>query len=203
MIYEIATLTAHPGAAPKVVAGVEGWLRDGAAQGTLIGCFVAEIGLLNTVTLIRGYSNAAEMKTERMRAMHGADPFQAGSAIQSMSFDTYGLFPWVTPLEVGGHGAFYEFRTYRLKHGGRYALSPAWEQAVPERVKRSPLATFLYTTDGAPRITHIWPYRTLDERAAVRAAAVKDGIWPPKGTADNVTEMVSWIGVPTAFSPWR
>lgn len=202
MVYEIATLNAEIGAVPKVLAGVEAWVKDAAARGTLIGCWTTDIGALNTVTLMRQFKNEADLKAERLRAVGSSDPFQSGRSILGMSFDSYEMFPWMPLLEPGKHGPFYEFRTYRIRHGARYVLSASWQEAVPERMKLSPMAAFLYTTDGAPRITHIWPYHSLDERAEIRAKAVAAGIWPPKGTGAQLFDMNNWIGTPAAFSPW-
>ena len=55
--------------------------------------------------------------------------------------------------------------------------------------------------DGAPRITHIWPYASLDARAAIRADAVAKGVWPPKNAPEQFFAATSTIGHPTAASP--
>tara|TARA_B100001123_G_scaffold276511_2_gene307578 strand:- start:4569 stop:4796 length:228 start_codon:yes stop_codon:yes gene_type:complete len=48
-------------------------------------------------------------------------------------------------------------------------------------------------------LIHIWPYRTLEERAAIRADAVKKGVWPPP-TAPLIQSMRNVIMLPTGFS---
>ena len=73
-----------------------------------------------------------------------------------------------------------------------------------ERGKLSPLAIVMYALDGAPRFTHIWPFRDVNERSAIRAEAAKIGIWPPKGGPEWLTgDMRSTIALPTAISPLR
>lgn len=48
------------------------------------------------------------------------------------------------------------------------------------RTALSPLTTAMYALDGAPRITHIWPYPDLDERLAIRERSTALTDWPPK-----------------------
>jgi hypothetical protein len=58
--------------------------------------------------------------------------------------------------------------------------------------------------DGPPRFTNIWAYPSLDARSRIRADAVAQGIWPPKGgPAWLTTDMVSTIALPTAVSPLK
>ncbi len=51
---------------------------------------------------------------------------------------------------------------------------------MPAREPMSRLVINMHVLDGAPRITHIWPYAGVDKRA-IRAKSYADGIWPPKG----------------------
>jgi hypothetical protein len=41
----------------------------------------------------------------------------------------------------------------------------------------------------------------VDERAQIRAAAVRQGVWPPKGGPANLTKMTSTLCAPVPFSP--
>ena len=72
---------------------------------------------------------------------------------------------------------------------------------MPERAKLSPLLINMYALDGAPRMTHIWPYAGLDARAAIRADAVAKEVWPPKNGPQQLVAATSMIGVPTEASP--
>ena len=79
---------------------------------------------------------------------------------------------------------------------------PYYGLRIPARVKLSPLVIAMYALDGPPRFTHIWPFVSLDARAAIRADSVKQGIWPPKGGPAWLTgEMQSTIALPTAIPP--
>jgi hypothetical protein len=58
--------------------------------------------------------------------------------------------------------------------------------------------------DGEPRFTNIWAYPNLNARSQLRADAVAQGIWPPKGGPAHLsTRMVSTIALPTAVSPMK
>jgi hypothetical protein len=79
-----------------------------------------------------------------------------------------------------------------------------WSAAVPERAKRSPLAMAMHTDLGPlNRFVHIWPYKDLNERAAVRGQAAKDGIWPPKGGEGTLMVQENKICIPAPFSPMQ
>lgn len=77
----------------------------------------------------------------------------------------------------------------------------AWQAAMPAREKLSPLVINMYALDGAPRITHIWPYSSLDARAAIRAKSYAEGIWPPKGAPEQFFEANSLSAIPESGSP--
>lgn len=81
----------------------------------------------------------------------------------------------------------YEIRTYRLKPrtvpGFMKAFGEAYENG---RKQLSPLAAFFYSEVGPlNEVIHIWPYADIAERDAVRAEAVRSGVWPP-----HVHEMI-------------
>ena len=75
----------------------------------------------------------------------------------------------------------YEVRTYTLKPGSVQAYEESFAEALPERVKFSPLAAFWHTEIGPlNQVVHVWPYEDLAERNKIRAESVKSGKWPPK-----------------------
>ncbi|CAN7172392.1 NIPSNAP family protein [Bosea sp. LjRoot9] len=202
MRYEIATLTVKLGKAASVVAGIDAYVKAPEAKGTLLGCWTSEIGTLNEIFVLRGFADDAELQAERRRALDTTNPFGAGDDIARLQFDSYAPFPFLPPVKPAKLGKVYEIRTYKLKPGGVPATVAAWEAAVPERVKLSPLVVAMHALDGPPRFTHIWPFASLDARASVRADSVAKGIWPPKGGPEWLTgEMHSTIALPTTISP--
>ena len=75
----------------------------------------------------------------------------------------------------------YEFRTYDIKPGSLAEVEKRFGEAYEFRKTLSPLAAFWHTEIGPlNQIIHVWPYKDLEERAKVRAAAYKSGQWPPK-----------------------
>jgi hypothetical protein len=94
-----------------------------------------------------------------------------------------------------------EVRTYKLKPASVPEFEKRFAEKLPERVKLSPLAALWHTEVGPlNEVTHVWPYDSLDQRAEVRAAAVKTGVWPPNNT-DLLVSMQSEIYIAAPFSP--
>ena len=94
----------------------------------------------------------------------------------------------------------YEVRTYRLKPrmvpGFIEAFGKAYENG---RKQLSPLAAFFYSEVGPlNEVMHIWAYKDLAEREAVRAEAVATGVWPP-AVSDMIHHMNSEIFKPFPF----
>jgi hypothetical protein len=95
----------------------------------------------------------------------------------------------------------YEVRTYDLKPHAVPEVEKRFGEAYEKRKKYSELAAFWHTEIGPlNQIVHVWPYKDLEERARIRAAAVKDGAWPPK-TSEFMVSQRSDIMMPFAFSP--
>lgn len=202
MLYEIATLTLKLGTMGGAVAAVDAWVKDGAARGRLLGSWTSEIGPLNQLIVLRGFDDEAGLAAERRRGMLAANPFNLADHLTDLTMESYAPFPFMAPVEPGSYGKVYEIRTYRPKFGGMQPTIDAWADAVPARAKLSPLVIAMYALDGAPRFTHIWPFASLDARAAIRAESVAVGAWPPKGgPAWLTTDMRSVVALPTATSP--
>jgi hypothetical protein len=201
MLYEFATLSFHPLNTKKATAGAEAYVKEPEAKGQLLGCWTTDIGALGRMFVLRGFTDAIELAAERKRALFSANPFGAADVLTGLEMDSYAPFPFLPPVVPGKYGKVYEFRTYRLKPGGLPPTIAAWEAALPGRSKLSPLLINMYALDGAPRITHIWPYASLDARAAIRADSVAKAVWPPKNAPEQFYQATSTIGMPTAASP--
>lgn len=95
----------------------------------------------------------------------------------------------------------YEVRTYRLTVGGQAEFVERFGEAYEKRKRHSELAAFLLTTVGPlNEVIHVWPYESFAHRAEVRAAAPKDGGWPPKAGHTIVHETAE-VFLPTPFTP--
>jgi len=95
----------------------------------------------------------------------------------------------------------YEFRTYTLQVRTMPEFLKRFGEALPKRLELSPLAA-CWTTEFGPlnQVIHVWAYKDTNERARIRAEAVKAGVWPPK-VAEFITDMKSEILEPLPFSP--
>jgi hypothetical protein len=154
--------------------------------------------------VLRGFESEAALIGSRQRLLLEGNPFGCGEFITDVEVNSYALFPFLPPIEPAVHGGIYEMRVYGTKLASLQHTIDAWKNAVPERTTRSPLIGAMYALDGAvPRFLNIWPYKSVDERSRIRAEAVKDGIWPPKGGPAHLTTMESTIYMPAPFSPLR
>jgi len=95
----------------------------------------------------------------------------------------------------------YEVRTYDLKPHTQAEVEKRFGEAYEKRKKYSEMAAFWHTEIGPlNQIVHVWPYKDLEERDRIRAAAVKDRVWPPR-IGEFVANMRSDIMIPFDVSP--
>lgn len=202
MLCELTTLTCPLLAVGRAAQGAAAWMRDGDAKGELLGSWRTEIGALGRLVLLRGFEAPEDMTAERRRALLSDDPFNGAGIVTALEMDSYAPFPFLPPIRTGARGGVYEIRTYRLKPGGLAPTLAGWEAALaPARPYTDHLVTNLYALDGAPRITHVWAFASLEERAGLRARAYGDGVWPPRGGPEQIAEATSVIALPTDGSP--
>ena len=199
--YELATLDIHMGKAADVAAGIEKFVAE-ALTGRLLGVWFSDIGALNQVLVLREFKSLEDLQQERARFAQAPNPFYAQEWLEHVSVDSYQGFPFLPEVETGAFGPAYEIRTYHMKHGGLPHVHAAWEAALPARTALSKLTVVMSSLDGEPRIVNIWPYESVNQRSQVRADAVAQGIWPPKGGPQWLTnDMESLIAMPTKASP--
>ncbi|WP_020500317.1 NIPSNAP family protein [Sciscionella marina] len=202
MLYELTNLALKLYTVPKALSTLEDYTTGVAARGRLLGCWEIEHGIIvGRVILLREFQDAVQLTEEREQILASSNPFGIGEYLESFTVESYAQFPFLPPVRTGRCGNVYEIRTYRLKVGGLLPTMSGWEAALPERTKLFPLTTAMYGLDGAPRITHIWPFPSLDERLTIRRNSYERGIWPPKNGPENITHATSTIALPTAFSP--
>jgi hypothetical protein len=95
----------------------------------------------------------------------------------------------------------FEVRTYVCKPRTLPEVVKRFQEKYEQRKKYSEIAAF-FTTEVGPlnQFMHIWGYKDMAERTAIRAAAVKDGAWPPP-IAEFLVSQKSEIMNQTPFSP--
>lgn len=198
--YELATLSVGRGTTPRAAEAIAAFCADTPA-GKLLGCWASDIGALNGIAVLRGFADDAELGRERARMLRSSNPFGCAEHLTHLSLDSYAPFPNLPPVETGAFGPVYEIRTYILKAGGLSPTLDAWAERLPGRLGFSKLLVAMYALDGAPRITHIWPYPSTNERTRVRAESIRTGMWPPNNGMWLTPDMRSAIYLPTAASP--
>jgi hypothetical protein len=199
--YDVTIFTVRPGTHPHALAVLRSSLI---AEPDLLACWHSEIGALNQILIIRNAADAGAGLAARHTALSAKDPFGIGEFIVGMTMDTYVSFDFIEPMRPGEFGPCYEVRTYQLKPNGLAPTIDLWRQSVPGRTTVSPLLAAMTSVTGpVTRFLHIWPYKSLDERARLRAKAVAEGLWPPPGGPGHLAVMQSDIYLPAAFSPMR
>jgi hypothetical protein len=80
-----------------------------------------------------------------------------------------------------GTGNIYEMRIYTFAPGDIPKVLDGWGKAIEAREQFSPLAA-CWTSDigGLNKFAHTWVYKDLNERAHIREATRKAGVWPPR-----------------------
>jgi len=95
----------------------------------------------------------------------------------------------------------FEMRTYLMKPGSLPEVEKRFGDGLPARAKLSRLGGFWRSEVGTlNQIIHVWPYNDLNERQAIRAEAIKAGVWPAK-IQEFILEMESKILHAAPFSP--
>ena len=202
MIHELTTLQIKVATNAQVNAALAHRLP--AAGGTLVGAFAADIGDLSRVILLRAFEDANAAVEAQQRLLQDTDPLGCGEWLVSLTSERFALFPFLAAPQPGSYGKWYELRTYALRHGTMAETIEAWRQALPARHAMSPCLGAFTALDGAqPRFLNLWAYDSVDARAKIRADAVAQGLWPPKGGPACLTTMQSNLCVPLAISPLK
>jgi hypothetical protein len=202
--YELATLHTELFGAGKAAPGIQTFLAEPQAKGKLLGAWSADIGELNNVYLLREFDNYEDLLTERNRVRMSENPFGCMDVLLGLEMDSYIGLDFLPAVETGEFGPVYEIRTYHTKLNGLAPTIEKWREAVPARTEYSGLTVAMYSIDGGPRFTQIWPYKSANERAEVRAKSVADGVWPPKGGPAWLSDrMTSTLAMPLPFSPLK
>jgi hypothetical protein len=204
MPYDVTIITVRPNTHPKALPHVEQSLKQYPRRGEFLACLTTEIGALNQIMLIHRYDSDADLTADRSAFAQSRNPFGCVELITGLSTDSYVMFPFIAPIKPGQYGPIFEVRTYLFKPDGLSSTLPAWEKAVPGRLKLSPILAAMYSVTGeATRFMHIWPYPSLEVRAATRKTAIETGVWPPEGGPDYLISMRTDIFLPAPFSPIR
>ena len=204
MIVEMRTYTLKPGTTAQFEERFGAALPVRAKVSPLAAFWHSEGGPLNQVIHVWPYETMDERTRLRAEAtkLQGWPPNTREFVVEQKSqiFIPAPFSPKLEPRQLGG---IYEIRMYTLAPGAIPSQIERWTGAIGERVKRSPLAFAGHSELGDLNIwCHIWAYKDAAERFAVRAQAVKDGVWPPRGGQPGQTLIQqNMLVVPASFSP--
>ena len=202
MIYEFRTYTLQPRTLPEFIKRFGDALPPRLALSPLAAFWYTEIGPLNQVIHVWPYENAAERAKIRAEAVkRGIWPPKTSEFVVDMKSELFDAQPFSPPLSPSSNGPYFEMRSYVIKAGGIPAMAQRWQEYLPGRLKLSPLTGVFASDVGVlNQWVHIWAYKSLDERAAVRKKATAEGIWPPPGDSP-VLKQETKILLAAPFSP--
>ena len=193
MLYEITTLGGSVFAGKDALPGVRAWVNE-AVAGTLLGIWHTDIGSIGQLLVLRGFEDEEALRAERQRALLSEDPFGSASAKVGLTMESYALFPFLMDPASRTYGGTFEFRTYHLKPGGLPGTMAGWKAAIgTAHAYTDHLVAVMYALDGAPRITHIWGFESVEERNRLRREHYAAGSWPPKGGPERIAHATSTI----------
>ena len=203
MIYEIRTYGITPGSLAEVEKRFGEGYEHRKKYSELTAFWHTEIGPLNEIVHVWGYRDLAERARIRGEAAKDPNwPPKIREFVRTMRSEIVTPFSFVPEVRPGRVGPIFELRYYTLKPGTLPDVASGWEAKLPERMKLSPVVLAGGVEFGqANGFVHIWAYSSLDQRAQVRAEAVKKGVWPPPGGGDRLLTQENKILLPAAFSP--
>lgn len=202
MIYEFRTYTIQPRMTGEFFKRWEPMLPKRLEHSRLAALWTTEIGPLNQVIHVWEYKDVAERNKVREAVVKaGIWPPKTHDIITDMKSEILIPQPFSPKLEPSNHGPYFEMRTYMMKPGAAPEMAERWKSHLPGRMKLSPLIG-VFTSDlgHLNQWVHIWAYKSLDERVAIRKKAMAEGIWPAPG-ASPVTQQETKILVANPMSP--
>lgn len=203
MIYEIRTYRLTPGSLAEVEKRFAEAYEYRRKYSPLAAFWHTEIGPLNEIVHVWPYADLAERA--RVRAEAVEDPHWPPKILKfvvRMKSDILTPFPFLPEIRPRKLGPIFEMRSYRIKPGTLPDLMKRWQSAIGPRVKLSPLALAGIVELGEVNtFIHVWAYRSLNQRMAIRARARASGVWPPPGGGGSLVTQSTKVLLPAAFSP--
>jgi hypothetical protein len=203
MIYEFRTYTLKPRSLAEVEKRYGEAYEYRKKYSPLAAFWHTEVGPLNEIIHVWGYTDLAERARIRAEAAKDANwPPKIGEFVIDQNVEVLTPFPFLPDIMPATVGPIFEIRRYSLTAGSLPAVRKRWEGSIGERAKLSPVVTAGGVEfGGANRFIHIWAYKSMDQRLAIREQARKAGVWPPPGGGDELLAQTTKIVMPSSFSP--
>ena len=210
MIHELRMYTLKPGSINKALEAsgtVAKRIRGSDNYGKLEGHWSSEIGTLNQYIHLWGFESVSEM--QRLRGELAALPEWRKEYVplirpNILRQEIRILRPVLDMKDPEGDNNFHELRTYRVKPGKAAEWTGRMVEAMPAREKYSRnLGLWINDFPDPNEITHLWAYKSWQERMEARAGSQADPVWKKfLGYAGPLIEdMHSMILTPSPYSP--
>jgi len=209
MIYRIDTYDLRPRAVPVVESAFEKEYDDIGVPKELLGSFHTEFGPLNQIIQIWSFDRAGDARELESLSLSSNMIERMGPHLVRIETEMLAPVRFSPELREGSLGPYYELRTYFYPLDQREKLESSWERALPLRnALGSPVAGVWTSLSGAINsLTHLWPYRSLQEREDLRKKVRESGKWPPYkldieagGTGYNLLSQSNKLMLPASFS---
>jgi NIPSNAP len=211
MIYELRTYTLQPGRLGEYLrlSGEVGRKIRGNTYGKLEGSWATEFGTLNQYVHLWSYPSLDERDRLRGELQKNAAwtkeylpqirPMLMAQQNKILSEAT----PFTPPTDAGN---IYELRTYRTQVGRTGEWLALARGILPVREKYSRNVGYWQTEmSQLNEVVHLWVYKDLNERAAVRGVVMQDPDW--QGYLAKAMPLLQQqdaiVLTPTAFSPMK
>ena len=212
MIYEFRTYDLKPHSLPEVEKRFGEAYEYRKKFSQLAAFWHTEIGPLNQIIHVWSYKDLEERTRIRDTAVKegaGKWPPKTAEFLVRQRSEIFLPFDFSPEMKPGKQGPFFEMRVYTYAAGQLPNLTKSWALAIPNRLKHGPATAILYSElGGLNQFMHIWPYKTLDERWALRNKMRESGEWPPSVVAKkaglpevHLVQQENKILMPSAFSP--
>jgi hypothetical protein len=211
MIYELRTYTLQPGTQGQYLKNSAeiGRKIRGDKYGKFEGGWSTEFGTLNQYVHLWSFENLVER--ERLRGelakneewTKGYLPGTRGMLLAQENKILSVVLPLKPPAEPGH---VYELRWYRAHVGKLAEWLSLFKAVMPAREKYSKNVGVFQTEAGQlNEAVHLWAYKDLNDRAAVRGKVLQDPEWQAYlgKSAPLLAEMKSIILNPSAHSPMQ
>ncbi len=211
MIYELVKFNCKPGS-HLLLADIDSKIGAeirGDNFGKLEGYWLTEHGILNQVLVLRSYKNLRELdilsdkldKNPRWSKEYGKSI--DGLVVSTERSLLKAFLPFKTPENAGN---IYEYRCYTTKNGKADAWSKLFIDAMPVRKKYgSPICAWITKFGKANEVSHLWCFKSLEERLASRTLAAADKAWQnfAKNGGELLCNMSSCVMIPHLHSPLK
>ena len=203
MIYEVRTYRLAVGSTNEAIKRFGEAYEYRKKYSELAAFFYTEIGPLNQIIHIWPYESLAHRTEARAEAAAEKNwPPKMAEFQMDMLSEIFVPFPFTPLFEPGKVGPLFEWRSYTVKPGAIGKVRDGFAGAIDARREYSPLTMAMFTELGPlNKFVHIWPYESMEQRAEARSKARAAGVWPPKGSGENLVAQENKIVVAAPFSP--